>query len=140
MSYWLFYIIGAALIGIDLMVISIYLSIIGLAAIETGVLVMLDLTQSPAIQIAIWAGLTLVNFFFLQKPLKKILKKEDEKIETFTTGGIGVIKDDLNGSFRVSYNGTTWAIDNLSQIPQLQENEEVIVKEIVKNRAIIEKK
>ena len=140
MTYWMFFIIGAALIGIDLMVISIYLSIIGLAAIETGLIMLLGYAETPTMQIAVWAGLTLINFFFLQKPLKRILKKEDEPIETFTTGGIGVIKNDSNGSFRVSYNGTTWAIDNLSQIENIEENEEVIVKEIVKNRAIIQKK
>ena len=140
MSYWLFLIIGAALIGIDLMVISIYLSIIGLAAIQTALIMILGFAETPTLQIAVWAGLTLINFFFLQKPLKRMLKKDDEPIETFTTGGIGVIKSDSNGSFRVSYNGTTWAIDNLSNIAEVQENEEVIVTEIIKNRAIIQKK
>lgn len=140
MSYWLFLIIGATLIGIDLMVISIYLSIVGLAAIQTAIVMILGFAETPTLQIAIWAGLTLINFFFLQKPLKKILKKDDEPIETFTTGGVGVIQNDGNGSFRVSYNGTTWAIDNLSKLEEVVEHEEVIVKEIIKNRAIIQKK
>ncbi len=139
MSYWLFLILGAVLIGVDLTVISIYLTLIGLALIETGALVASGWPTEPAEQIGVVAILSLLNFFILQKPLKKLLRKDNEKITTFEAGEMGRIEISGENLIRVHYHGTTWPIENLSGLEGLSHGEEVIVTKINQNKATVQK-
>lgn len=134
-TFWLYLIGGVALIAADLTVFSIYLTIIGVAAIETSIVILLDLGFTTSQELMFFAALSLVNFFMLQKPLKKALKKDDEKIETFESGGVGEIEI-VNGLVRVHYNGTTWAITN-EDSDSFSHGEKVDVVNIERNKATI---
>jgi len=117
MPWWGWIIIGALLLGSELMLIdaAFYLVFIGLAAIITGVVGKLGIDLEIWAQWILFAGLSLVAMVLFREQLyKKIRGGRGAGYETGPAGETIKLEQNLDpgDSCRMEYRGTTWAVLN----------------------------
>jgi len=134
MPWWGWIIIGVLLLGSELMLIdaAFYLVFIGLAAIVTGLVGLLDISLEYWVQWMLFAGLSLAAMVLFRKQLyKKIRGGSGAGYESGPAGETIRLKQNLDSgdSCRMAYRGTTWTVLN-SGVRAMTSDEDVRIHSV----------
>ena len=134
MPWWGWIIIGALLLGSELMLVdaAFYLVFIGLAAIITGVVGKLGIDLEIWAQWILFASLSLVTMIlFREKLYKKFHAGRGAGYEAGPAGEIIKLQQGLSPgeSCRMPYRGTTWTILNNGS-EAINNNENVRIRSV----------
>ncbi len=133
MDWWGWMILGAVLLGSELLVVdaAFYLIFLGVAAAITGAVVLLGVPIEPWLQWIMFGTLSLVAMVTFRQRLYNKLRGD---IPDYTDGPVGElirIEADLaaGDSCRQAFRGTTWTVINRSEA-DIKANAEVQISEV----------
>jgi membrane protein implicated in regulation of membrane protease activity len=114
MTWWLWLLVGLALLGIEMLTPGGFFTIFfGVAAIVVGVLARFGLAGPAWVQWVWFSGLSIASLLFLRKPLLDWMRKREVKRPVVDTlvGETAVILEPLSGSSvgKVELRGTSWS-------------------------------
>ena len=118
MPWWGWMIIGAMLLGSELMIVDagFYLVFIGIAAALTGLVEFAGIQLEPWAQWALFSVLSLVLMVLFRKKLYDKLRGSGVGYKTGPAGEIVTVEQTLQPgeSGRLAYRGTEWTVINCS--------------------------
>ncbi len=133
---WILIAFGVVLMAFEMITTVFILIFFGMAFSAVGVAsFFIDMAGEVQILVSMVVGGFLT--FVLRKSFLKTMQTEDLELETLNTGEVGVLSEH-NGELRVSYKGTSWAIQ--TDPANFKDGESVIVKDLTNNVATVEKK
>lgn len=133
---WILIAFGVVLMAFEMITTVFILIFFGIAFSAVGVAsFFIEMAGEVQILVAMVVG-GLLTFVLREYFLKTILAKNLE-LETLNIGEVGVLSE-YNGELRVSYKGTSWAIQTDSG--SFKDGESVIVKDFTNNIATVEKR
>jgi len=119
MQWWGWIIIGALILGAELILIDLdfYLVFIGISAIAVG---LLDIAGFPVPEWGEWllfALFCLLSLGFLRRPLRRMMMKGGEDYNASMDGELIPLTEILEPgqSCRVDFRGTTWTAMNVGE-------------------------
>jgi len=116
MPWWGWIILGAILLGSELMVVDagFYLVFIGIAAAITGLVELSEAGLEPWVQWILFSVIALILMVLFRKKLYAKLRGSGIGYETGPTGEIVTLKQSLQPGEkgRLTYRGTDWTVIN----------------------------
>ncbi|MFT4591140.1 MAG: hypothetical protein ACI80M_000454 [Gammaproteobacteria bacterium] len=116
MPWWGWIILGAVLLGSELMVIdaAFYLVFLGIAAAITGLAVLLGIVMEPWLQWMMFGSLSLITMFTFRG---RVYDKIRGNVADYAEGPVGQmlrLESDLAAGtqFRQEFRGSTWMVIN----------------------------
>jgi len=114
MAWWLWLLVGLALLGIEMLTPGGFFTIFfGVAAIIVGVLARFGLAGPAWVQWVWFSGLSIASLLFLRKPLLDWMRKREVKRPAVDTlvGETAVILEPVSGNSvgKVELRGTSWS-------------------------------
>ena len=114
MAWWLWLLVGLALLGIEMLTPGGFFTIFfGVAAIIVGVLARFGLAGPAWMQWIWFSGLSIASLLFLRKPLLDWMRRREVKRPVVDTlvGETAVILDPVpgNGVGKAELRGTSWS-------------------------------
>jgi len=118
MPWWGWMIVGALLLGSELLIVDagFYLVFIGIAAAITGLVELAGLGLEPWVQWILFSAIALVLMVFFRKKIYAKLRGSGIGYETGPTGEIVTVEQPLQPgeTGRLAYRGTEWTVVNTS--------------------------
>ncbi len=118
MPWWGWMILGALLLGSELMIVDagFYLVFIGVAAALTGLVELAGAGLEPWLQWVVFSIIALVMMVFFRKNLYAKLRGSGVGYEIGPAGEVVTVEQELQPgeSGRLAYRGTEWAVLNVS--------------------------
>ena len=119
MPWWGWMILGALLLGSELMIVDagFYLVFLGIAAAITGLVELTGIGLEPWVQWILFSIIALVLMVFFRKKLYAKLRGSGIGYETGPTGEIVTVEQALQPgeTGRLAYRGTEWTVINTSE-------------------------
>lgn len=119
MPWWGWMIVGALLLGSELLIVDagFYLVFIGIAAAITGLVELAGVGLEPWVQWILFSVIALVLMIFFRKKLYAKLRGSGIGYETGPTGEIVTVEQPLQPgeTGRLAYRGTEWTVVNNSE-------------------------
>jgi membrane protein implicated in regulation of membrane protease activity len=118
MPWWGWIILGALLLGSELLIVDagFYLVFIGAAAALTGLLELAGAGLEPWLQWVVFSIIALVMMVFFRKKLYAKLRGSGVGYEVGPAGEIVTVEQEMQpgASGRLAYRGTEWTVVNVS--------------------------
>jgi inner membrane protein len=117
MSWWIWVVIGFALLALEFASVSMHLGFFAIGAWVVGILVGVGVDIPLWAQILTFAGVSLVAFFFLRPPLMRRLKLNEKKVVDSLVGEQATALEDIavGSNGRAEMRGTTWGARNVGE-------------------------
>jgi len=121
MPWWGWFAIGVVLLGAELMLIdaAFYLVFLGLAALLVGLLGAAQLSGPPAVQWAIFAGLSLVLLVGSRRRVYGVVRGTEAPGHRGLVGELAVAQEPIapGRQGRAELHGTVWSARNVGNAP-----------------------
>ena len=120
MPWWGWIVVGAALLGAETIVdAQFYLVFFGVAALVTGTLTALGLTQPAWLQWAVFGVLCLVGESIFRRRVYGMIRRSYGVVHSGTVGELAVAREPIAPGARgkVELRGTVWEARNLTNAP-----------------------
>ena len=142
MYWWGWMILGAILLGSELLVVdaAFYLVFLGVAAFITGTAVAAGLIPDPAIQFTIFGVLSLISMVTFRRRLYDKLRGNVADYPSTPAGEIVRVTETLppGESGRQEYRGTTWTVVNRGE-ETIEAGTDAQIERIDGNNLIVKK-
>ena len=117
MSWWIWIIIGFALLALEFASVSLHLGFFAIGAWVVGILVGVGVDMPLWAQILVFTGVSLFAFFFLRPPLMRRLKLNEKKVVDSLVGEQATALEDIavGSNGRAEMRGTTWSARNVGE-------------------------
>lgn len=119
MAWWIWIILGAALLAAEAIVVAdFYLVFFGLAAIVLGLLGVLGVELPGWVQFLLFATLASASLVLYRDRLKRRLQKADRQLQPELVGERGTARVTIapRGHGRISLRGTDWEARNVGEV------------------------
>jgi inner membrane protein len=119
MAWWIWIILGAALLAAEAIVVAdFYLVFFGLAAIVLGLLGVLGVELPGWVQFLLFATLASAGLVLYRDRLKRRLQKADRQMQPELVGEKGTARATIapQGHGRISLRGTDWEARNVGEV------------------------
>ena len=117
MTWWGWMIVGAVLLGAELLAVDaqFYLVFLGLSAAIVGLAGMLGIVMPEWVQWAVFASLSLISFFTFRRALYQKIRGGAVGFRETISGDTIRIDEDLavGNEARADYRGTKWTVRNV---------------------------
>jgi membrane protein implicated in regulation of membrane protease activity len=117
MAWWIWVIVGLALLSFELFVpLDFYFIFMGLAGITTGALTALGIFPGVWVEWVVFGVLSIIYLFFFRKKLLKRFDKEGDSTQSDLEGSYVRIESEIaaNEVGQGHSRGTSWSVRNLS--------------------------
>ena len=115
MSWWIWVLIGFALLALELTSATLHIGFFAVGAFVVGILVGFGVDLPLWVQLIIFTGVTVFAFFFLRPPLVRRLKLDQKKVVDSLVGEQAVTMDEIvvQGLGKAEMRGSTWSARNV---------------------------
>ena len=116
MAWWIWIILGAALLAAEAIVVAdFYLVFFGLAAIVLGLLGVLGVGLPGWVQFLLFATLAIASLVLYRDRLKRRVQGADREMQPELVGEMGTAREAIapQGRGRISLRGTDWEARNV---------------------------
>jgi len=117
MTWWSWMVLGAVLLGAELVAIDLqfYLVFLGLSAALVGLASLVGIAMPEWAQWTAFAALSLISFFTFRKSLYEKIRGGAVGFHATMTGNTVNIKEDLaaGSESRADFRGTKWTVKNV---------------------------
>lgn len=117
MSWWIWVLIGFALLALELTAASLHVGFFAVGAMVVGLLLVFGVELSLAAQLVIFTVVSLLAFFFVRPVLVRKLKLDQKKVVDSLVGEQALALQDIEagGNGRAEMRGTTWSARNVGE-------------------------
>ena len=117
MVWWIWVLIGFALLAMELAAVSLHLGFFAVGAFTVGLLLALGVDLSLTWQLVIFTVVSLVAFFFLRPLLVRKLKLDQKKVVDSLVGEQAMSMEEIpvKGIGKAEMRGTTWSARNVGE-------------------------
>jgi len=117
MTWWIWVLIGFALLALEFSTTTMHIGFFAVGAFVTGILVALGLDMPLWAQILIFTSVSVVAFFFLRPILVRKLKLDQKKVVDTLVGETAMTMEEIpvQGLGRAEMRGTTWSARNIGE-------------------------
>jgi membrane protein implicated in regulation of membrane protease activity len=117
MSWWIWVLIGFALLALELTSATLHLGFFAVGAFVVGILVGVGVDLPLWAQLIIFTGVTLFAFLFLRPPVVRRLKLDQKKVVDSLVGEQAVALDEIGvqNLGKAEMRGTVWSARNVGE-------------------------
>ena len=117
MAWWIWIVIGFALLALEFAATSLHLGFFAVGAFVVGLLVLFGADLPVWVQLIIFTGVSLLAFFFLRPWLVRKLKLDQKKVVDSLVGEQAIAMEEIpaQGLGRAEMRGTTWSARNVGE-------------------------
>ena len=121
MTWWSWMIIGAVLLGAELLAVDaqFYLVFLGISASLVGIAYLFGIVMPEWMQWTVFAALSLISFFTFRKALYEKIRGGAAGFRETLSGDIVNVDADLaaGAEARIEFRGTKWTVKNVGTAP-----------------------
>jgi len=131
MSWWIWVLIGFALLAMELTAASLHVGFFAVGAIVVGLLLVFGVELSLALQLVIFTVVSLLAFFFVRPVLVRKLKLDQKKVVDTLVGEQAIAMEEIpvQGLGKAEMRGTTWSARNVGET-MLNRGQRCVVAEL----------
>ena len=117
MSWWIWVLIGFALLALELTSFSLHIAFFAVGAFVVAVLAGLGVEMELWAQVGTFTGVSLLSFFFLRPIAVRKLKLDQKKVVDSLVGEQATATEEIapHGFGRAEMRGTTWSARNVGE-------------------------
>jgi len=117
MSWWIWVVIGFALLAIEFASVTLHVAFFGGGALFTGLLVGLGWNGPLWAQLLVFTGFSLVALLFIRPPLMRRLKLNESQVVDTLIGEQATAMDDIapQSIGKAEMRGSTWNARNVGE-------------------------
>ena len=117
MSWWIWVLIGFALLALELTAASLHVGFFAVGAMVVGLLLVFGVELSLAAQLVIFTVVSLLAFFFVRPVLVRKLKLDQKKVVDTLVGEQAIAMEEIpsQGLGKAEMRGTTWSARNIGE-------------------------
>ena len=117
MSWWIWVLIGFALLAMELTAASLHVGFFAVGAVVVGLLLLFGVDLSIAWQLVIFTVVSLAAFFFVRPVLVRKLKLDQKKVVDTLVGEQAMAMEEIpvQGVGKAEMRGTTWSARNVGE-------------------------
>src|SRR5205085_4792551 len=117
MSWWLWILIGFALLAAEFAASTLHIGLFAVGAFVVGLLVAAGVELPLWAQLVTFTGVSLVSLFFIRPWLVRKLKLNEKKIVDTLIGEQAIVLEDIaaGAAGRAEMRGSTWSARNIGE-------------------------
>lgn len=117
MTWWIWILIGFALLALELSAVSLHVGFFAVGAFVVGLLLVFGVPLSLTWQIVVFTGVSLAAFFFVRPVLVRRLKLDQKKVVDSLVGEQAMAMEEIpvQGIGKAEMRGTTWSARNVGE-------------------------
>lgn len=117
MSWWIWVLIGFALLAMELTAASLHVGFFAVGAVVVGLLLLFGVDLTIAWQLVIFTVVSLAAFFFVRPVLVRKLKLDQKKVVDTLVGEQAMAMEEIpvQGVGKAEMRGTTWSARNVGE-------------------------
>lgn len=117
MSWWIWVLIGFALLALELTSATLHIGFFAVGAFVVAILVALGVSMPLWVQFVTFTAVSVLSFFFLRPIAVRKLKLDQKKVVDSLVGQMATATEDVapQGFGRAEMRGTTWSVRNVGE-------------------------
>ncbi len=115
MSWWIWVLIGFALLALELTAVTLHIGFFAVGAFVVGILLALGVEMTMSVQLGVATTVSLLSFFFLRPIAVRRLKLDQKREVDSLVGEQATATEEIapQGLGRAEMRGTTWGARNV---------------------------
>ncbi len=117
MTWWIWIVIGFALLALEFTAASLHIGFFAVGAFVVGLLILFGVTLPLWGQLIIFTAVSLLAFFFVRPVVVKKLKLDQKKVVDTLVGEQAIAMEEIpvHGLGKAEMRGTTWSARNVGE-------------------------